>query len=153
LFVVAFIGVGLGVVGQVWSIAARRSAEQELLFIGDSFRRAIGSYYAAGQQFPQSLEELVLDERQTPVVHHLRKIYADPITHSTDWRLITHDDGAIVGVASQSEGRPLKVANFEDEDATFDGAECYCEWEFVSLPPTQRGFRTIVPDLSQIRVR
>ena len=78
LFVVAFIGVGLGVIGQLWSISARRADEQQLLFVGDAYRRAIGSYYQHGGRFPQTLDELVLDTRVTPPMHHLRKLYVDP---------------------------------------------------------------------------
>ena len=138
LFAVAFIGVGLAVIGQLWSIAARRADEQQLLFVGDSFRRAIGSYYRAGRQYPQYLEDLVLDKRGPVPLHHLRKLYADPITREADWELVTLDNGGIIGVASRSQGKPLKRANFERQDASFEDAECYCDWQFVYLPPRAR---------------
>jgi type II secretory pathway pseudopilin PulG len=131
LIFVAFIGVGLAVVGQLWSFAARRANEEELLFVGDSFRDAIRSYYTHGGQLPQSLEDLVKDPRSPATVRYIRKLYADPITRTTDWRLITLDSGGIVGVASKSTAKPIKVANFPVKDAAFEDAECYCEWEFV----------------------
>jgi type II secretory pathway pseudopilin PulG len=152
LFVVAFIGAGLGVVGQLWSVSARRADEEQLLFVGDSFRRAIGSYYrvGGGRQYPQSLEQLLLDERVTPPARHLRKLYADPITGTTDWQLVTLADGAIIGVASSSIGRPLKVANFAPQDIKFEGAECYCDWQFVFSPSLRRAVR---PTRGSLRLR
>jgi type II secretory pathway pseudopilin PulG len=143
LLAVAFIGTGLAVVGQLWSVAARRADEQQLLFVGHSFRNAIASYYRAGpdRQYPQSLEELLLDTRTPLPLRHLRKIYFDPITRQQDWELVTLADGAIIGVASRSEATPLKRANFEPQDSAFEGATCYCEWRFLFLPqlaPLQR---------------
>jgi type II secretory pathway pseudopilin PulG len=143
LLAVAFIGTGLAVVGQLWSVTARRADEQELLYVGDSFRRAIASYYRAGpaRQYPQSLDELLLDTRGPVPLRHLRKMYLDPITRQRDWEVVTLADGAIIGVASPSQGTPLKRANFEPQDAAFEGAECYCDWQFLFLPqrsPLQR---------------
>ena len=137
LFVVAFIGVGLGVIGQLWSISARRSDEQQLLFVGDAYRRAIASYYQHGGRFPQTLDELVLDTRVTPPMHHLRKLYVDPVGYGTEWRVVAGADGGIAGVASQSMVKPLKVANFQREYKAFEDAECYCQWEFTYSAPAR----------------
>jgi type II secretory pathway pseudopilin PulG len=136
LFAVAFIGVALGVAGQVWSISARRAAESELLFVGDSYRRAIASYYRSGlsRQYPQSLDELLLDKRSSPPRRHLRKLYSDPVTRRNDWTILTLADGAIIGVASSSMLTPMKTRNFGPEDGAFDDAKCYCEWQFVFFP-------------------
>jgi type II secretory pathway pseudopilin PulG len=144
LLAVAFIGTGLAVVGQLWSVSARRSDEQELLYVGDSFRRAIASYYRAGiaRQFPQSLEDLLLDTRNGKLERHLRKIYADPITRQPDWELVTAEDGGIMGVASRSHRNPMKRANFASQDAAFDGVECYCEWQFLFMPHLPQTKRT-----------
>jgi type II secretory pathway pseudopilin PulG len=144
LFAVAFIGVGLAATGELWSMARRHADEQELLFIGHSFRHAIASYYRAGsaRQYPRSLADLLEDNRTPRPTRHLRKIYADPITRSVDWHLVTLADGAIIGVASRSTAVPLKTANFSSEDRTFEDAECYCDWQFVFLPqlaPLERG--------------
>jgi type II secretory pathway pseudopilin PulG len=133
LLAVAFIGTGLAATGQLWSVAARRADEQDLLFAGDSFRRAIESYYRSGpaRQYPRSLDDLVLDTRTTFPKRHLRKIYYDPVTRQRDWQLVTQGDGTIIGVASNSQEVPLKRANFARQDAQFEGAECYCDWKFV----------------------
>lgn len=146
LFAVVVIGTGLAVVGELWSVAARRADEQQLLFVGDSFRRAIASYYlhgpAGAHRYPRSLEELLADNRGGRTQRHLRRIYVDPLTRDRNWQLITLADGGIVGVASRSQGVPLKRTNFAPQDALFEGAECYCDWQFSFLPqlaPIQRG--------------
>jgi type II secretory pathway pseudopilin PulG len=142
LFVVAFIGVGLSVVGQLWSLSARRADEQQLLYVGDAYRRAIGSYFQHGGRFPQTLDELVLDTRVTPPLHHLRKLYPDPVGHGSEWRVIAGIDGGIAGVASQSMQKPLKAAHFQRLYEAFEKAECYCEWEFTYKPPARYRLRT-----------
>ena len=45
LFVVAFMGIGLAVAGQVWHTQAMRDREAELLYAGNQYRRAIERYY------------------------------------------------------------------------------------------------------------
>ena len=138
LFVVAFLGMGLAAIGQLWSFGARRADEDQLLWVGHGYRQAIGSYYRARGQFPQSLDDLVADKASSPPARYLRKLYADPITRSAEWRLITGAEGGIVGVASPSMAKPIKVAKFDVDDKLFEDAQCYCDWEFVYTPPAQR---------------
>ena len=45
LIAVALIGIGLVAASEVWSQSRQREKEQELLFIGEQFRQAIGMYY------------------------------------------------------------------------------------------------------------
>ena len=143
LIVVALLGIALSAVGTAWSVAAQRERETQLLFVGDEFRNAIASYYASGpaaHQLPHELEDLVQDQRQALVRRHLRRIYLDPMTGRADWELIRDPDGGIYGVRSASQRKPIKRANFTDDDAQFAGAECYCEWRF-EFTPSQRGVR------------
>lgn len=135
---VAVMGVGLASVGNVWQTTAKREKEEELLFIGDEFRRAIASFYSqtpAGQvpRYPRSLDELVQDSRFPTPVHHLRRIYRDPITGSTDWGLVKTPDGGIQGVHSLSPAMPLKTSGFRDIDEDFAGKPRYDEWVFTPL--------------------
>lgn len=131
LFAVAIIGITLSTVGVVWSTQIRRDKEVELLFAGDQIRLAIARYVRAGGRLPQELTDL-LEDKRTPVPRRfLRRIYVDPMTRSTDWQLILAPEGGIIGVASPSQEKPIKVAGFVGAEAGFDKAECYCDWKFI----------------------
>ncbi len=118
---------------------AQRERERELLFVGNQYRQALARYAAATPgrvpQFPLTLEQLVEDVRQPRPLHHLRRLYPDPMTGRADWLLI-RDQGAIVGIASRSERAPLKRKGFAAADRAFDGAESYGQWRFVAPPTT-----------------
>jgi hypothetical protein len=136
LILVALAGVALAGAGELWSTASKREKEAQLLFVGDEFRRAIGSYYEGSpgtKQFPQRLEEL-LDDKRLPVTRrHLRRIYVDPMTGGAEWGLVKYGD-RIMGVHSLSEEQPLKTANFRSEDEAFKGGAAYTDWRFVYEP-------------------
>lgn len=137
LFWVALLGVGLAAAGQLWSQAAKREREQELLFIGDQFRRAIAGYYEASpgiKRYPRRLEDLLADDRVPVTRRHLRRIWPDPMTGKPDWGLVVQGD-QILGVFSQSRDAPLKRANFRVADAIFADALTYADWRFVHTPP------------------
>lgn len=135
LFAVAFIGLLLASAGEVWQAAAQREREEELLFIGREFARAIAAYSAATpgepKQWPQRLEDLVEDRRGPVLRRHLRKIYHDPMTGRAEWGLVKAGP-AIVGVHSLAEDKPRKRANFEDDEASFAGAVSYRGWRFLA---------------------
>jgi type II secretory pathway pseudopilin PulG len=136
LILVAIAGVALAGAGQLWSTLAKRDREAQLLFVGDEFRRAIGSYYEGSpgvHQFPQALDDLLEDRRLPVVRRHLRKIYVDPMTGNKEWGLVKNGD-VILGVHSLSKGKPLKTANFKPEDAAFEGSGAYTEWVFTYQP-------------------
>ena len=141
LFAVAFIGIGLGAAGTIWSVSAQRSSERQLLFVGQSFRQAIRSYYlhgpAGAHQYPRSLDALLEDNRNGTVQRHLRQVFFDPMTNKRDWNLITTADGAIIGISSSSQKVPIKRSKFAAEDVGLTDADCYCEWRFVYLPQLQ----------------
>lgn len=148
LFAVAIAGIALAGTGVLWQMESRREKEKELLFIGEQFRQAIGSYYdkspGADKQFPAKLEDLLQDKRFPMPVHHLRRIFRDPMTTDGDWELIRLQ-GRIIGVASKSREQPIKVSGFSAAQEGFDGATRYSEWKFVStggggsLPPQFNG--------------
>ena len=153
LFAVTLLGVIMAGIGQVWQTKLQREKEQELLFVGEQFHKAIMSYYnnATGgpKQYPESLEDLLLDDRSSTPKRHLRKIFLDPMTNSFKWGLVTEpapkqtteinliDGAGIIGVYSRSKKVPIKVKNFPDEYANFSKAESYQDWQFVFY--VQRG--------------
>lgn len=137
MFAVALLGVTVAAAGQAWRIEARREKEKELMFVGDQFAQAIGSYYENSpgmKRYPDSLEKLLLDKRFPTVRRHLRKIFTDPTTGNSEWGLVTQQGVGIIGVHSLSTRRPLKRANFPERYATFVDAEGYRDWKFVYIP-------------------
>jgi len=134
LMLVAFMGVGSVIAGELYSMSVRRDRERELIFIGHEFRAAIERYYnsSAGgmQSYPLTLEELLKDPRFPNARRHLRRLYADPMTGKPAWGTIVIN-GRIVGVHSLSVKKPVKVDHFEDVDAGLRNKERYADWNFV----------------------
>jgi type II secretory pathway pseudopilin PulG len=142
LLVVALLGLGLAGAGELWSRAAQRERERELLFAGNQIREAIGLYYqrspGSAKRYPRRLEDLLQDERYPVVVRYLRRLYADPMTGSTQWGLIEAPGGGIMGVYSLSGAVPLKRAGFPPENKGFESAERYTGWRFLFNPDAAR---------------
>lgn len=147
LFAIAILGITLATVGVVWSTQIRRDKEVELLFAGDQIRMAIGRYRTSGGQYPQALIDLLDDKHSAVPRRFLRRIFLDPMTNSADWELVLAPEGGIMGVASRSPGKPIKVAGFSAADASFEKAECYCDWKFIYTPRVGRQRRVKVPAL------
>ena len=145
LFAVVILGFALSTAGVVWSTQIRRDREVELIYAGDQIRAALSHYYAAGGQYPQELQDLLEDKRSPAVRRYLRRIYLDPMTGNADWQLILAPEGGIMGVASSSQGKPIKVAGFSPLDSSFEKAECYCDWRFINSPRNTWGRRLIKP--------
>jgi type II secretory pathway pseudopilin PulG len=146
LIFLALAALATGLAAEVWATTRQRDRETELLFVGDQYRRAIESYWRAtpgrAKTLPPSLAVLVQDDRFPVPVHHLRRVYADPIT-GEDLVLI-RQGGAIAGVQSPSRAAPLKVAGFPARYRQFEGAASYEQWQFVFVPP-RSGSRTPPP--------
>jgi len=124
---------------QIGSVMQRRAAEESLLDIGHQYRAALKSYAKAtpaGQPtYPKTLQDLVRDPRFPNPVRHLRKIYFDPMTGTETWGLLKTPDGTgIIGIFSQSTGRPIKVGNFLAVDQAFQNKKSYTEWVFMQAP-------------------
>ena len=138
LIIVAVMGMGLAAFGQIYSHAAQREKEAELLFVGEQFRDAIASYYRkspGSNVYPKTLEDLVEDKRFPMPQRHLRRIYADPVTGGKEWGLVEAPGGAgIMGVHSLSEEKPIKSAHFSTKQQEFETAESYKAWRFVYSP-------------------
>lgn len=124
----------------VWSFTRQRAQEAELLFVGDQYRQAIQRYYFGAppgtrRVLPASLQDLLEDDRYPMPVHHLRRLYPDPITGNTEWGTLRVGE-RIAGVYSLSEREPIKRAGFAPSDEKFNGKSVYRDWVFVpdSLP-------------------
>ena len=138
LVIVALMGFGLAAFGELYSHAAQREKERELLFIGDQFRDAIASYYnksPGAKVYPKKLEDLLEDKRFPMPQHHLRRVYNDPMTGQADWARVDAPGGGFMGVHSVSEETPVKSGNFSAKNAAFEDAENYTKWMFTYSPP------------------
>jgi type II secretory pathway pseudopilin PulG len=137
LIAVALMGVGLAAYGELYSHAAQREKEAELLFIGGQFRDAIASYYNKSpgtKAYPKKIDDLLEDNRFPMPQHHLRRLYRDPMTENTEWALVEAPGGGFMGVYSRSEETPVKTGNFAAAEEAFEGAEHYTKWLFTYSP-------------------
>jgi type II secretory pathway pseudopilin PulG len=140
MVIIVIMGVALLVVGEVWHFAQKRAKEQELLFVGEQFRRAIKSYYAhtpaanKKQPYPTNLEDLLKDPRYPSTQRYLRKIYLDPVSGSEEWGLLKNPGGGIFGVYSLSNETPIKKSNFRLLEQEFEGKTTYADWQFKHVP-------------------
>ena len=136
LAILAVMMIAMGAVAQIWHTQMQRENEQELLFIGNQFRNAIGRYQQeSGRGFPTSLQALLgVDGDVKFNKRYLRKIYRDPFTGENTWGLVLGNNAQIVGVYSLSDMTPYKRAGFAERDSSFEGKTKYTEWQFVYMP-------------------
>jgi type II secretory pathway pseudopilin PulG len=104
LIAIAIFGVGLAAIGQIASTTARLQREAQLKWIGTQFVDAIGSYYYAStgpaRSYPQTLQDLLQDQRSGNIKRHLRQVYLDPFTNKSDWLLVPAPGAGFRGVAA-----------------------------------------------------
>lgn len=135
LFAVAMAGVALAATGMLWSTQRQRDREQELLFVGNQIRQAIGSYYVRSpglvKRYPAKLDDLLKDNRYINVQRHLRQRYIDPMTDTKEWGLVMAPEGGVMGVYSLAADTPIKQAGFAERDAELEGKTRYSDWKFV----------------------
>jgi len=153
LTAVVIMGILMASAGKYWQNVVKREKEEELLFRGDQYRRAIERYYNAkpgANKFPPNLDALLSDDRFPQARRHLRRLYKDPFT-GEDFELITAQTATglsavppqmrtmpgIIGVCSRSDKEPLKQAEFPEEYKDFEGKKSYSDWKFVSTAPQQ----------------
>jgi hypothetical protein len=114
-----------------WSAAydMRRDREEELLFRGRAYMRAIGAFYAQNSRYPRTLAELG-GEKEPGKPRYIRQPYKDPMT-GLDFALLLTEEGGISGVVSASNAAPLRKTDFDRELLGFENARGYSDWKFV----------------------
>jgi type II secretory pathway pseudopilin PulG len=147
LLMMVVMGLAAGMAGNTWKNVMQREREEELLFRGNQYRRAIESYFKMGHAgtqaaYPKSIEDLLKDPRALQTQRHLREGYKDPVT-GEDFELIrqggsiTGLPGAVQslagirGVYSKSNREPFKKAGFREPYEDFNKAGAYSDWKFV----------------------
>ncbi len=111
LMVVVIMGIMLGLTAQPWKTIMKREREQELLFRGLQYKKAIAAWNtrpatpgATPKVIPlNDLKDLLLDPSSLQKTKYLRRLYKDPMT-GKEWTIIKDMGGkGIIGVASTSE--------------------------------------------------
>lgn len=116
---------------------AKREREAQLLFVGEQYANAIRLFYenphVAVKRYPENFDELLVDKRTPNAMHHLRRLYKDPIIGSTDWGLVKNAEKQIMGVYSLSKGQPLRTDFSRHRSVVVVGGEEYNDIKFVYL--------------------
>lgn len=86
-------------------VAGQREREEELIFRGTEYARAIGLFRRRFQRFPTSVEELL----NTNGIRFLRRAYPDPMSRTGKWRFI-HADATGAVIDSQTRFLPAAAA-------------------------------------------
>jgi type II secretory pathway pseudopilin PulG len=122
---------------EVWSTTLTRAREQELLFVGEQYRKAIERYYyatpGANKVLPLTVDELLQDDRFPKPQRHLRRPYPDPMGGES-WGVL-RQGSRIVGVYSLSEQKPMKKSGFDTRYIEFSASQSYREWRFMFKQP------------------
>jgi hypothetical protein len=136
LLILAAVSYGAAQLENSQSYRLKRDKEEELLFRGMEYLKAIRAFEAANAtetRFPKKLEELVSDPRSNGR-RFIRQLYKDPIT-GQDFDLILTRDRTISGVVSRSKGVPFRKVDFDKLLKGFDRAGSYTDWRFEVPSP------------------
>jgi type II secretory pathway pseudopilin PulG len=135
---------------EVWATTMQREREEQLMFVGDQYRRAIESYWRATpgrvKALPGSLAVLLEDDRFPMPVRHLRRLYRDPLDEQADWGLVK-TEGGIAGVYSTSTSKPIKRRGFPVRYAQFEESKTYVQWRFEFQVPGRARPPSVPPSL------
>jgi hypothetical protein len=110
----------------------RRAAEEELIFRGRAYARAIESYYDSDpgpQQFPQRLEDL-LDDPRSDGLRHIRRLYESGT--GAPWQEMEAAAGGIMGVSVTSPWKPFRRSQLPAGVFIEENSDGYAEWQFVA---------------------
>jgi type II secretory pathway pseudopilin PulG len=131
LIALAIIGVSSAAAIHASASMSRRSAEEQLMIIGNEFEKALLTYSSgAPDAGPAELSELLKDQRVPGLQRHLRRIYEDPLSGSNMWGLRRDPAGRITGVYSLAPGVPIRRTGFDSDRTSFEGAVSYRQWVF-----------------------
>lgn len=143
LFLVAAIAVSMAVVAQSEDMRLKREKEQDWLYAGKQYERAIASYYQQSpnglKTLPASIDDLLSDKRFIAPTHHLRKAYLDPLTNKP-WVLLVNDENQLLGVVSTLQQPILStkiVREFQASQADIIAQYSDVKFEFKSESKTE----------------
>ena len=100
LLLLAFVLISLSVAVPPVFKQAQREKEEELIFRGQQYQRAIGRFYRKFGRYPLKVEELM----RTNDRNFLRRPFPDPMTRDGNWRIIRLGPaGQLVGSKHQQK--------------------------------------------------
>jgi type II secretory pathway pseudopilin PulG len=103
LLLAALVLIGLSAAVPRLLTQGQREKEEELIFRGEQYKRAIGRFYKKFGRYPTKIEELLETNQRA----FLRREFLDPMTQSGKWRLIRVGPlGELIG--SVNERKPLR---------------------------------------------
>src|SRR5262249_34719713 len=118
-----------------YQMQAKRQMEEELIFRGEEYARAIQKYQRKFGVYPSSIDQLVT----TNSLRFLRRAYQDPIT-GKEFRLITlNPDGSVTG-------SKVFTANVNNQPL-FGNTQIFGQQQ--NSPQTQQGIPNTQPQLQQ----
>ena len=88
----------------------QREKEEELIFRGNEYARAIAMYRRQFRRFPTDVKELL----QTNGMRFLRREYTDPMTRKGKWRFV-HADASGTPIDSRTITRPKATKPLGDD--------------------------------------
>lgn len=112
LVVVVILSISMSVLLKSWSYRTKRMKENELLFRGKQYARAIQKYYQIHRRYPYTLEEL---SRTKPRL--IRQLWKDPMTKNGEWGLVYLSDvqsGKLVAEKARKLLPTLRVAGRDE---------------------------------------
>ncbi len=102
--------------------AGQREREEELIFRGNEYARAIVLFRRQFNRFPNSVKELL----QTNGIRFLRRAYPDPMSRKGKWRFI-HANAAGVLIDSQTMGPRRSMRGKGQSSLVNDSVEATAE--------------------------
>ncbi len=132
LIIVAAMALGATRLELAQSYRLKRDKEEELLFRGQAYMRAIKAYYSQNNRYPRELKDLAND-RDSSKPRFIRQLYSDPMT-GRDFKPILGSEHAIMGVVSASKDAPFRKVDFDKELEGFEKAKTYGDWKFEGKP-------------------
>ncbi|NOY24106.1 MAG: type II secretion system protein [Acidobacteria bacterium] len=111
LVAVVILSISMAVLLKSWSYRTKRMKENELLFRGKQYARAIQHYYQIHRRYPYTLEELT---RTKPRM--IRQLWKEPMTKNGEWGLVFLSDVQSGRLASEKARKLLPMLRVVGRD-------------------------------------
>ena len=128
----------------------QRDKEEELLFRGDQYARAILLYHRQFNKYPQTVDDLV---KKTNGYRFLRHRFRDPMTRSGKWRYIHANAAGVIfdskTLTPPKPKKPLEGGDSSSDESGTDSGNQGSGEENPSGAGRSRGGRSASPSGSQ----